>query len=216
MDWSIAKGYRADNPVAAVNAVLPKNGNGKSHHRAMPWQQVPKAIKTVRNTDAYLATKLAFEFLVLTATRSGEVRLAKWSEIDIHNEIWTIPADRMKAGVEHIVPLSKQAIKVLLDADAAYPAGKDDWVFPSKAGKAISDGTISKLLRDHGVKAVPHGFQSSFRNWAAENKVTGEIAEAALAHTVKNQVEAAYRRTDFLDQRREVMKQWGRHCAGKK
>ena len=131
MEWSIAKGYRTNNPVAAVNAVLPRNGNGKSHHRALPWQQVPNAIETIRNTDAYLATKLAFEFLVLTAARSGEVREAKWSEIDIGNEIWTIPADRMKAGVEYTVPLSKQAVKVLLDADAAHPAGKDDWVFPS-------------------------------------------------------------------------------------
>ena len=164
MDWSIAKGYRADNPVAAVNAVLPRNGKSKRHHRALPWQEVPKAIKTIEKTDADLATKLAFEFLVLTAARSGEVRLAKWHEIDIGKEIWTLSDKRMKAGVEHIVPLSKQAIKCLEAAGDAYGIEDDDWVFPAQRGKAISDGTISKLLRDHGVKAVPHGFRSSFRD----------------------------------------------------
>ena len=156
---------------------------------------------------------LAFEFLVLTACRSGEVRFATWDEIDFTSATWTIPARRMKAQREHRVPLSARALEVLREARAL--ADGSDLIFPSQRARAIHGGTVSKLMRELGIDAVPHGFRSSFRDWAAEcTDVPREVCELALAHVNSDRVEAAYRRTDLFDRRRALMEQWSDFVVG--
>jgi len=202
--WAIAEGYRADDPAGtSLDAALPRNGKQVRHFAALPHGEVSAAIATVRNSGAWTGTKLAFEFLVLTACRSGEARLAVWREVDLQSGLWTVPAERSKTGREHRVPLSGQAMEVL--ARARPLSNSRGLIFPSVAGTALSDATLSKLLRENGVKAVPHGFRSSFRDWAGDTAQPREVAEACLAHTVKNKVEAAYARSDLLDRRRNLM-----------
>ena len=210
MKWAIAQRYRTDNPAEAVLGALPRVKRSKSHYAALPHAEVAAALLRVRNSGAFLATRLAFEFLVLTATRSGEARLARWSEIDIDNARWTIPSDRMKARVAHRVPLSARALVVLKEA-RGLPGG--DLVFPSRAGKVISDGTVSMLLKRLGIKAVPHGFRSSFRDWCGETAVPREVAEACLAHVIANKVEAAYARSDLYGRRMPVMEDWAKYVT---
>ena len=172
--------------------------------RALPHAEVAEAVATVRASRATTAAKLAFEFLVLTAARSGEVRLARWDETDLDAEVWTVPAERMKANREHRVPLSSRAAELLQEARTLRSGG--DLVFPSPRGKPLSDMTLSKLLKEHGVEAVPNGFRSSFRDWAAEEtNHPCEVVEAALAHVVQNKVEAAYARSDLFERRRRLM-----------
>ena len=198
MKWSIATGYRADNPAGdAISAAMPKNAVKKKHHRSLPYAEVPAGIRTIRETGAHISTRLAFEFLVLTAARSGEVRSATWDEIDFDSATWTVPGERMKSGREHRVPLSHRALAILRESvDHADGSGL---VFPSSRGKVISDATVSKLIRENGIDAVPHGFRSSFKNWAMERtNFPGDLSEMALAHERKNKVEAAYYRTDLL------------------
>ena len=207
---AVAQGHREDNPVDAVDAALPKRRGAAQragNHRALPHGEVADALATVTATDAWSGTRLAFRFLVLTAARNGEVRGATWDEIDLDATLWTIPATRMKAAVEHRVPLSDAALAVLDEARAiADPGGL---VFPSVTGRPMSDSTLSKLLRENGVSAVPHGFRSSFRDWAAEcTPFAREVMEAALAHRVPDAVEAAYFRSDLLDKRRQLMQLW--------
>ena len=208
MRWSIAQGYRLDNPAGEVLlSVLPKiNGNGKTHLKALPHSEVGMAVERVAASDAWIFAKLAFRFLVLTAARSGEVRGATWSEIDLEGKAWDIPAPRMKAGRAHSVPLSNAAVAILHEAKRLQHGS--DLVFPSrKVGKIMTDYAISKLVKDAGIDAVPHGFRSSFRDWCAENAIRREVAEAALAHTVKG-VEGAYFRSDLFEARREAMEKW--------
>ena len=144
---------------------------------------------------------------MLTAVRSGEVRGARWDEIDVYKAVWTISGERMKTGREHRVPLSSAAVAVLDEAKAIAPSA--GLVFPSVTGRAMSDSTLSKLLRENGVKAVPHGFRSSFRDWAAEcSDAPREVAEMALAHIEGSATERAYRRTDLFEKRRELMQAW--------
>lgn len=208
--WAVAKGYRQDNPVAAVDAVLPKNGKTTKHHAALPYSEVPAAFRKAFDGDDHTGTVLAFAFQVLTAARSGEVRKATWAEIDLEAKTWTVPAEHMKGNKEHVVPLSFEAMAMLELAADQY--GNDGIIFPSPRGKMLGVNAIGRLLRDRDIAAVPHGFRSSFRDWAAEHGYERDIAEAALAHTVRNAVEAAYRRTKFLKQRRKMMERWGEHC----
>ena len=207
---AVAEGHRADNPIDQASAALPnRRGDQQRVQRqaALPYDQVAEALATVAGTGAWLSTKLAFRFLVLTAARSGEVRGAIWPEIDFDHALWTIPGTRMKAGDEHRVPLSTDAVSALSDARAI--ADDSGLVFPSARGTPMSDVTLSKLLRENGVQAVPHGFRSSFRDWAAEQTAFPRaVMEAALAHQVAGEVEAAYFRTDLLEKRRELMEQW--------
>ena len=210
MRWAVAQGYRADNPAGdAIGAALPRhNGKAKRHHRALPHEEVAAAIEAVRGSGAGKSVKLAFEFLILTAARSGEVRLATWDEIDKDSKTWAVPASRMKAGLEHRVPLCDRALAILDEAQAF--ADGSGLVFPgTRVGKPLSDMTLSKLMRDLGLEAVPHGFRSSFRNWAGEcTNAPREVMELSLAHTVRNKVEAAYNRTDLFERRRALMDQW--------
>ena len=206
MRWAIAKEYREGNPAGdTIAAALPKNGVRPVHHRALPHAQVAQALARVRASTSQPVTKLAFEFLVLTACRSGEVRNAKWADIDSRAATWTVPGQHMKMGREHRVPLSSRALEVL--AQARRGCNGSDLVFPSPAGRRLTGNTLSLLCRRLEIAAVPHGFRSSFRDWCAERGVPREVAESALAHAVKG-VEGAYLRSDLFERRRNVMETW--------
>ncbi len=213
MKWAVAQGLRADNPAGdAISAALPRTNPVQRHQRALPHAEVRAALTRVRGCDASRGIRLALEFLVLTATRSGEVRNARWEEIDRDTAVWTIPAERMKNGREHRVPLSDRALNVLDEAgELAGPAG---WVFPSPRGLVIPQKYLSELLRALRVDAVPHGFRSSFRDWAAEcTDAPREVCELALAHVNGDRVEAAYRRSDLFEKRRVLMADWAAYIA---
>ena len=208
---AVSRGLRPDNPAEAVAMTLRRKSRGEQpHHRALPYGEVAGAIAAVRESTARSATKLALEFLALTAARSGEVREATWDEIDLEAATWTIPAERMKAGREHRVPLSDRAI-VLLNQARGFGDGCG-LVFPASANKALHDSAFSQLLKRLGIAGTPHGFRSSFRDWAGEcTHVPREVCEAALAHTLKDKAEAAYARSDLFDKRRELMDGWARY-----
>ena len=214
MKWAIAQGYRLDNPAGeAIGAALPKLGGIQRHHRALPYGEVASAIRTVRQSETVVAVKLAFEFLVLTACRSGEVRGARWEEVDLEAEEWRIPPEKMKHKREHRVPLSSRAREILVEAKQNTLLS--EWVFPSPTGRALSDSVFNTLLWELGIPAVPHGFRSSFRDWAAEcTDAPHAVMEAALSHVVRNQVEAAYARSDLFERRRVLMEQWAKFLAG--
>lgn len=207
MKWAIAQGYRDDNPAGdALTAALPKQKPGR-HHRAVPAEEVIDVIAAVRASEAWLGTKLAFEFLALTACRSGEVRLATWAEIDRKKRVWTIPADRTKTAIIHRVPLTDAALDVL--AEAEQIANGTGLIFPSITGRVQNNSNISTLLRELDAGMVPHGLRSSFRSWVAEaTDYPREIAEMALGHTVGNKVERAYLRTDLFEKRVLLMQDW--------
>ena len=220
MKWAVAQGYRPDDPAgSAVLQALPRGvGAAKRHHRALAYGDVGDAVRRVRASRAWAGTKLAFEFLVLTGCRSGEVRGARWSEVDLAAETWTIPPNRMKAKIEHRVPLPARCMEILGEArclaDLVAPHSTGDLVFPSIRGRELSDSTLSKLIRTLGVDAVPHGFRSSFRDWASERTNTPHaVAEAALAHTIRNQAEAAYARSDLFGKRRTLMERWAAYIS---
>jgi integrase len=214
LDWSYANGFRtSEAPMRSISKGLPRQPKKTGHFAALPHAEVPGFMKRLR-ARGISSSRLALEVLVLTAVRSGEVRGARWSELDDDLTLWTIPAERMKAGFEHAVPLSPQAADVFQQARALRI--KDcDLIFPgATSGSTLSDMALLELLRGMELSATVHGFRSSFRDWVAEETdVPREIAEAALAHTLENKVEAAYRRTDFLAKRRDLMKVWADFCA---
>ena len=212
MEWTVAREFRAENPCDRFNTTLPRQQDVRKHMRALPHGEVAAAVATVQKSQASKSAKLAFEFLVLTAARSGEVRGAKWDEIDLVSEAWLVPAERMKSECDHCVPLSWRAVQVLELARSLRNAS--GLVFPSPRGRTLSDMTLSKLLREQGIPAVPHGFRSSFRDWAAERTDhRREAIEAALAHKVPNPTEAAYARTDYFDIRRALMDEWATYLG---
>ena len=213
MEWAVAMGLRPDNPCDRIGPVLGSQGGVVRHMRALPHGQVSAAIETVRRSNARPVVKLAFEFLVLTATRSGEVRGALWTEIDRGEGAWIIPARRTKAAREHRVPLCRRALEILEEARALDRGSP--LVFPGLRRNPIATTALSELLRELKIAAVPHGFRSSFRDWAAEDTDhPREVVEAALAHKVRNPVEAAYRRTDLFERRRRLMDDWAAYLAG--
>ena len=216
MDWAVTHGYRLDNPAGrSLLKVLPLVKRLKKHHAALHYSQVSGALSLVRESTAHALTKLAFEFLVLTAARSGEVRNAGWCEINWDTLTWEIPASRMKAGHPHRVPLLGRSVEVLT---AAWEiSGPDELIFPvGPKGRTASDMTLTVLLRRLEILAVPHGFRSSFRDWVEECTATPwAVAEAALAHNFGNATQAAYMRSDLYDRRRELMQQWANYLAVK-
>ncbi len=210
--WAVTQGYRADNPVQAITVALPKADNLKGHFKAIPHEEVRTAIETVRASQAHPSTIRCFEFLILTATRSGEARLMTWNEVDLRKRTWIIPAARTKTGKEHRVPLSSRACEILQEAQSKSVSAL---VFPSARGKTLSDATISKLVRENGINGVPHAIaRACFRSWCADMNVSREVAEACLAHVVKG-VEASYQRSDLFERRRSVMQKWADYitCA---
>ena len=161
MKWAVAKGYRRDNPAGdALAQALPRHTVVRRHLRALPHGEVAGAIQAVRASRASAPVKLAFEFLVLTAARSGEVRLATWDEMDLDAAVWLVPGARMKAKRDHRVPLSGRALAILRDAQSLRDAA--GLVFPSPRGKPLSDMTLSKLIKGLGLPAVPHGHRSYY------------------------------------------------------
>ena len=211
--WAVAEGYRTDDPAGAtLDVALPRNRRSTQHFPALPHGEVAAAIETVRNSGAWPGTKAAFEFLVLTACRSGEVRLSEWREVDPDSGIWTVPADRSQTRGEHEVPLAPRAVTVL--DEARQLSRGEGLIFPSVTGKPLSDATLSKLLREQGIQAVPHGFRSSFRDWCGETGQPREVAEACLAHATKSKVEAAHARSDLLNRRRLLMQAWAEYLSG--
>ena len=214
LDWAVAMEYRSDNPCDRLGPVLGPQQDLVEHMRALPHGEVAEAIRTMGGSGATPAVKLAFEFLVLTAARSGEVRGARWAEIDLRAGVWTIPAGRMKAKREHRVPLCGRAVK-MLRAARTLGDGRGPLLFPSQGGKPISITRLPRLLQNLKVAAVPHGFRSSFRDWAAEQtNHPREVIEAALAHVVANQTEAAYASSDLFERRRRLMDEWATYLSG--
>ena len=214
--WAEAHGHVTRNVAGeAIDGALPTMPSVKQHFRALPHPDVADALETIADSKASMAAKACLRFVVLTAVRSGEARLATWDEIDLDARIWRIPAERMKAGAEHRVPLTDEAADLLREV---APLRDDSvLVFPSprRRGASLSDMTLTKVLRDTGLAArcVVHGFRSSFRDWCADTGKPREIAEAALAHTVQG-VEGAYFRSDLFDRRRDLMDSWSRYVTG--
>ena len=214
LEWAVAMEYRTDNPCDRVVAVLGAQDDVVRHMPALPHREVGAALRKVRASNAMPVSLLAFEFLVLTAARWGEVRWAEWSEIDPARRTWTVPGMRMKTKREHRVPLCGRANEILEKARTLDHGGAR-LIFARRGGKPLGSGRLRKLLRRNGIAAVPHGFRSSFRDWAAEETDhPREVVEAALAHVVKNKVEAAYRRTDLFERRRVLMEDWAGYLAG--
>ncbi len=205
--WCIGRNYRTDNPVDRAVAALPKaNGNGKQHHRALPHREVAGALRAIRRIGESSPSALCLELIVLTAVRPGEARGARWDEIDMDATSWTIPASRMKAGREFVVPLSTGA-RAVLGRARALP-GESPYVFPSRNGGPLPTKAPGSLLRRAGVASTPHGFRSSARSWMAETGVPAEVAEGCLAHVPRSQVVQAYQRSDLLERRAEVLQAW--------
>jgi len=215
LDWATSRGFRqGDNPArwrGHLENLLPapRKVHKVEHHAALPYAEIGGLITDLRRQEAVPAR--ALEFLILTAGRTGEVLGAQWDEIDRAERVWTVPAQRMKAGREHLVPLSDAAIAVL-DAMAAIRV--DEHVFPGRNG-TLGPQAMRRVLEGLRAEISVHGFRSTFSDWAAE--ATGhssEVREMALAHTIKNQSEAAYRRGDLFDKRRALMRDWAQRCAG--
>jgi integrase len=217
LDWASARGYRTgDNPArwrGHLDKLLParKKVQKVKHHEALPYVDVGKFMESLRQQEGVAAK--ALEWLILTATRTSETIGAKWDEIDFDEKTWTIPADRIKGGKEHRVPLSPDALKI---AKAMHKVTDGDYVFPGgKVGKPLSTNALLALLkRMKRSDLTAHGFRSTFRDWAAEQtNYAREVAEMALAHTVSDKVEAAYRRGDLFAKRKRLMAEWAKYCG---
>ena len=211
LDWAAAQGFRSrENPArwrGHLDTLLaaPSKVRRVQHHAAMSWQEVPGFIVKLREQRG-IAVR-ALEFVIMTASRSGEVRGARWDEIDLDAGTWTIPGERMKADREHRVPLSDEVVRLLRDLPRFEGS---EYVFPSpRTGRPLSDSALTKVLRDLGFDVTAHGFRSSFRDWCAETtRYPREVAEMALAHAIPSAVEAAYRRGDLFEKRRKMMNAW--------
>jgi len=220
LDYATVNEYRTGTNPAQWTGYLstqlpsPKKLQKVEHHPAVPYQMIGDFISKLRKNDSISAK--AVEFLILTAVRSGSVRQAEWSEIDYDKKLWVIPAKHTKAKQEHRVPLQSQAIRLL---QTLPKMAGSNIVFPSPTGKALSDMALSQLMRrmkkcgELTVEAVPHGFRSTFRDWAAEQTAyPDEIRKAASGHTVGDSVKEAYQRTDLLEKRRQLMLEWAKFC----
>ena len=213
LEWAVAMEYRIDNPCDRIGPVLGLQQDVIEHMQALPHREVAAVIRTVRVSPALPAARLALEFLVLTAARWGEVRWAEWEEIDRSGRVWTVPAKRAKTNRRHRVPLCGRALEIL-EAAQALEQGAGPLVFTHGGGRPLHDSQLRRLLRELGVAAVPHGFRSTFRDWAGEETDHPRgVIEAALAHVVRNRVEAAYARSDLFERRRILMDDWARYLA---
>ena len=215
LDWAFVKGYReTEAPMRALTKGLPRVTAARGHHEAMAYADVAGFMARLRAGEDTMG-RLALEALVLTAARSGEVRGATWDDVDLEAGLWSIPAARMKRKKPHVIPLPPAVVAVFKRA-LALQTGDATMVFPGLVrGRPISDATMAKVLKVMGETAKPHGFRSSFKDWAGE--VAGfpnELSEAALAHAIPNKAEAAYRRGDMLERRRVMMAAWADYCDG--
>lgn len=217
LEWARVAGYRngnGDNPFrwkGTLEHVLPRPSKVRkvTHHAALPWQEVPAFMAELRKVGGMGAR--ALEFLIYTAARSGEVRFATWDEIDLDAKLWTIPAERMKAGRTHRVPLSEPAIELLKSLPRMEGS---PYVFPAARGGALSDMTLSAVCRRMKVPAVPHGFRSSFKDWCrSSTSYADEVSELALAHVNDDKTRAAYARDELLPKRVRLMRDWAKFLA---
>lgn len=212
LDWCRANHFRSgDNPTEGITKALPKQPKKDGHHAALAYVEVAGFIRQLLETNAGEIVKLAFEFTILTAARTGAVLGARWDEIE--GDVWTVPAERMKAGREHRVPLSARCMEVLEEARAF---GDDSgYIFPGKSrGKTLSNMSFLMTLRRMDLKITGHGFRSAFRDWAAERtNFSREVCEMALAHTIRDKAEAAYRRGDLFEKRRQLMDAWASYVT---
>ena len=223
MKWCWAHGYVNGNPLDVVEHLLPRQPGKRErvqHQPAMEWRAVPRFVSASMRAGKANVTRELLEFVILTAARSGEAREMTWDEVDMDALVWTIPASRMKAKVEHRVPIGLRAAAILASRRGTTP--KSALVFPAPRGGTLSDMALTKFLRDQnassdvkGRPATAHGFRSSFRDWASEAGFARDLAEKALAHTIANKTEAAYHRTDLLEQRRPMMEAWAAHVCGR-
>ena len=212
LDWAIAKGLRGGLDMSGIGKGLPRQPKSDNHYAALDYERVPAFVATVRAAPETI-TRYALLWTIYTAARSGETRGATWGEIDFEAKEWTIPASRMKAGKEHIVPLSEPALAILAKREEFRNGRSDEPIFPGKHGKPLSDMSISKVVRDMGVPVTVHGFRSSFKDWASEcSSFPDAVSEAALAHIDANRVRAAYRRTDFRKMRADLMALWANYA----
>ena len=209
-DYAMAKGWCQHNPAGKhILQVLPKRPRTRQNHmKSLPYDDLPAALNAVRDSQADILTKLAIEFLALTAARSGEVRKAIWSEVDLKSNKWTLPPERMKARREHRVPLTDRMIAIL--QQAAEISTENGLIFPNRnTGRAYSDSAFSKLFRELEIPAVPHGTRQSFTNWTSDQPNTDHImVDVALAHDVGNEVRKAYLTNDMFEKRRTMMQKW--------
>ena len=216
LGWCQAHNYIENNVAGeGIDGALPALPKVKEHQRALDYREVKAVLEKVEASGASMAAKLAFRFLVLCASRSGEVRGARWSEIDLDAREWRIPGSRMKGGRDHVVPLTAAAIEVLDRARALQD--ESDLIFPSplKKGRPLSDMSLVKLLRDLQIDAVPHGCRASFRTFASERTTADHATmEMALAHAVGSAVERSYARSNLLAKRRRLMDQWAAFLTG--
>ena len=218
LEWCQAHGFIEHNFAGdAISGALPSMPAVKENFRSLPYAEIPEALETIRASRSSVSAKACLEFVILTACRSGEARLAKWEEIDLEKRTWTIPASRMKAGKEHRQPLNDAALAVLEQAKFVHDGS--DLIFPSptKKGKPLSDMSLTKMLRDMGLaeRATVHGFRSTFRTWASENtNADHAVMELCLAHAVGSAVEQAYARSDLFTKRARLLAQWGSFVVG--
>ena len=222
MKWCWAHGLVNANPVDVVEHLLPQQPGKRertTNQPSMPWKDVPDFVQAKLLSGPSNVSRSLLEFVILTAARSGEARAMRWDEVDLDGRVWTVPAARMKAKVAHRVPLARRAVEILTAQRARH--ANAEIVFPSSRGLVPCDMVLTKFLRDHkapsseaGRVATAHGFRSSFRDWASEHGYARDLAERALAHTIKNHAEAAYHRTDLLEQRRAMMEAWAQHIEG--
>ena len=213
--WAKAAGYRSgENPVDGVAKGLPRQPDPDDHHTALPYLRIPEFLEKLRESDAGEPARLAFEFLILTATRTAEVLGAGWSEIDTEDRMWTIPRERMKGNREHRVPLSERCLAIV--DRARELTGGEGFVFPGRSrAKPLSNMVFLMILRRLGLEVTAHGFRSSFRDWCSERtNFPREVCEMALAHAVRDKTEAAYRRGDLLEKRRDLMASWAAFATG--
>lgn len=214
LDWSYSCGFReSEAPMRAITKGLPRQPKQDGHFAAMPYDRVARFVLKLRARETF--SRLALEFAILTASRSGEVRGATWDEFDLELCLWTIPRHRMKANREHVVPLCDRAVAIVRRCAELRRPGSDLVFSGTKRGLPLSDNTLSKLMKELKQPYTPHGFRSSFRDWVSEE--TGhpsDVAEAALAHLVADKTEAAYRRGKLLAKRRIMMEDWAVYCEG--
>jgi len=216
LDWAKARGYRdGENPARQrghVDHLLPARSKmaAVEHHESLPYKDLPAFMVELRQREGVV--QRALEFTILTATRTGEVIGAKWSEIDLGNKVWTIPADRMKEGAEHRVPLVPTAMAVLEQMGAIH---RSEYVFPGNNGRPnLSDSSMLKMLRRMGRSETVHGYRATFGTWAEEcTDYPDGVREAAIAHKYKSETTAAYQRSDLFDKRRLLMTAWAEYCG---
>ena len=212
MKWAVAEGYRTTNPAGREHTYSLGKVQAAEHYQSLPPGELGDALGIVRDCDAWWAVKCCTIFLALTGVRSGECRLATWKEFDLEKAVWTVPASRMKNRRVHRVPLSIEAMELL--AYALEQGGGEGFVFPAERGGALSDSkSLSGLLLELDIGCVPHGFRSSFSNWAGGVGIPEAVSEMVLSHKPSAAIVKVYRTSDFFEQRVPVMQQWAEYVT---